>query len=215
MHIKDTNITYQLLCILASTLQFLGYFWLTNSSSSSSVSAGVLSPPSVSSNCLILTGAFTSSSCFLAGGGFFSLAGSGLGGSGLLTVRFGRDRTAGGGEGDLAIFFSRAKGGDGLLAFFFDFIGGGGEGLFALRLGAGDVLFDFFLDGGGDGLFNRLFCILGGGEGDRAFLLGVFFFGGGTGLGERCLLPLLVVNKGTGSGDGDLAFRTFFISDFF
>lgn len=150
----------------------------------------------------------------MAGVGFLSLAGSGFAGSGLLIVLFGRDRTAGGGDGDRDIFLSRTKGGDGLLAFFFDLVGGGGDGLFALRFEAGDILFDFFLDGGGDGLLTRFFSILGGGEGDRAFL-GVFFFGGGLGLGERCLLPLLVVNKAIGSGDGDLVLRTFLISDFF
>lgn len=130
-------------------------------------------------------------------------------------------RTAGGGDGDLAIFFKRAKGGDGLRVFLFDFdVWGGGEGLLALRLGIGDIediLLCFFLEGGGDGLFARLlFCARwGGGEGDLAFLLGVFFLTGG-GLGERCRLPRFDVKRGSGSEEEDRAFLPFFlISDFF
>ena len=120
------------------------------------------------------------------------LDGSGaFGGSGLTVVLLGRDKTAGAGsgDGDLAFrCFKRAKGGDGLLAFFLDLAGcGGGEGDFALRLGAGETtLFAFFLGGGGEGLLAFFFCTRGGGgEGDFAFRAGAFFLGGlGLGLGD-------------------------------
>jgi len=145
-------------------------------------------------NFLIFTGAFSSGSGFLTCFDFPTFAGSGLGGSGLLGVLFGRFNTAGGGgEGDLAAFLFGFGGGDGLFNFLPRF-GGIGDGLFTLLLGAGDGLFTCFFETFG-----------GGGEGDLGFALVTDLrFGGGLGegLGDFCLLPLLITILG---GDGERA----------